>query len=134
MYRSLCRPRSLIAGLFISLVIGSAILWWTRPFVLTGSYPNGTRAWEQWERRTLTMKYRRIKTVRYYRNGQRSYVDDRGRKAYFSPDGRTVSVDEWIKSFSKEALHDVEVKEDQSQRPMQPFVDWLNRQSAICKE
>jgi hypothetical protein len=44
-----------------------------RPYVLTGTYPNGVRAWEQWNRRRLDGKLERIATIRYYRNGQKSY-------------------------------------------------------------
>ena len=117
--------RFLMLSVFcFALVVGGAVRWWTRPYAMTGTYPNGVRAWEQWERRTLTLKLQHLKTVRFYSNGQRGYEYADGETSCWSPDGQPVSEEEWLE-YSSEDLA-TEVKDDQSQRPMQSFIWWWN--------
>ena len=56
-----------VFGIIVAAGIGLLLYWWTKPYVLTGSYSTGEHAWEQWERRTLRVEIAHIKTVRFYR-------------------------------------------------------------------
>ena len=118
----------MLAVLFFGLVLGVVVQWWTRPYVLTGSYANGVRAWEQWERRTLTLKLQNVKTVRFYSNGQRGYEYDfaDGKSKYWSPDGQPISEEKGLEYFSEDLYAENETEDDQSHRPMKSFIWWWN--------
>lgn len=95
--------RSLFVAItFLTISLTVISVWWPRPFVLTGSHSNGTRAWEQWGRRTLLLnEYQHIKTVRFYSNGQRGmeFVSRGNSAVYWSPDGESISEEEWYRFF-----------------------------------
>ena len=110
----------LIAVLILGVAIAMLLRWWTQPYAITGSYPSGTRAWEQWERRTVTGQIEHIKTVRFYRNGRKSYELSNGIKHYWSPNGRAIIEKEWYSHFLAEGG---EMPQDpSSKRPMESFL------------
>jgi hypothetical protein len=94
----------LLAFVVLSAVIAITIQWWTKPYVLTGTYPNGIRAWEQWNRRTLDWRLERIATIRYYRNGQQSYEYrlSTDQALFWTPDGKPTSSEEFWNHFTAE--------------------------------
>lgn len=109
----------------IGLLLALVIRWWTLPYALTGSHPNGACAWEQWERRTVTMTIVHVKTVRYYRNGQKAYEFEAGGKSQcWSPRGQSVSENECLADLWDDGL--AEVTDDQSTRPFQSLIWWWN--------
>jgi hypothetical protein len=83
----------LAATAVVSLVLSLFLNWWTRPYAITGTYSNGVRAWEQWERRTVTGRIQHFKTLRWYRNGQIAFEHDveRARLRVWSPKGQPLS-------------------------------------------
>jgi hypothetical protein len=106
-----------LAAITIGIVL--LIRWWTTPYVLTGTYPNGVRAWEQWERRTVSGKIEHLATVRYYTSGQKSFEYRDGMKTYWSPAGVPIDVEEWPQHFWEDSPEVVE-QDSHSRRPW-PF-------------
>ncbi len=72
------RLRTLLLSILVIAVLLTGIRWWFQPYALTGSYPNGARAWEQWQRRTAGYGLQHLATIRYYSNGQKAYEINRG--------------------------------------------------------
>jgi hypothetical protein len=104
--------------------MGLAIHWWTMPYVMTGSYANGARAWEQWEQRTLSLTIEDVATIRFYRNGQKALVSASGKREYWSPDGSSIGEREFRSLFDQERLGDT--VQDQTTRPFQSILWWWN--------
>jgi hypothetical protein len=86
------RLRTLLIVVFVVAVLLTGVRWWFQPYSLTGSYPNGVRAWEQWHRRTLRYGLHHIATIRYYPNGQKAYEIYRSDdvKRYWSRAGEAI--------------------------------------------
>ena len=86
--------RTLFLGTFVAAVLlGIVVSWWTRPYALTGSYANGQRAWEQWERRTLTLGIQHVETTRWYPDGTlafKSRGSPTGTESYYAPNGDRI--------------------------------------------
>lgn len=104
------------------------VLWWTRPYALTGSHANGVRAWEQWERRTLTFKIQLIKTLRWYPDGALAiehHHSHNGKRTYYAPNGEVVgSQREWAHQYGDLII---DVKDDpDSIRPFKRLIWWWN--------
>ena len=97
-----CSPiRFSLKSVFIFITLSAtvtavAIDWWTRPFVHYGYYANGARALEQWERRTVHLKYEHIRTIRYYSNGQKAMEYANGKTVCWSPQGERISEQQWF--------------------------------------
>lgn len=129
------RPRltvrtTLILVAVACIVGGISVHAWTRPYVLTGSYPNGQRAWEQWERRTLSGQIEHVRTIRWYPNGQKAY-DVRNAdaitqmKSYWSPEGNPIAdPNEWWKEYSSYLPE--RPQDPGSKRPSDRFLSWWN--------
>lgn len=116
--------QALLATACVGLLMGSAIHWWTKPYAMTGSYADGVRAWEQWERRTLSLNIEDVATIRFYRNGQKALVSVSGKREYWSPDGNPIGDREFRAYFDQEQLGDA--VHDQPERPYQSFLWWWN--------
>lgn len=111
-----------------SIGLGVLLSWWTRPYALTGSYPSGQRAWEQWERRTLTFQIEHIETIRWYPEGRvayRSHAPGTRSKAYYAPDGEiTDDAHTWANKYGS-LLRDA-LEDDDSRRPYRKLLWWWN--------
>jgi hypothetical protein len=116
--------QALLAIACLAIAVGLVSHWWTKPYAMTGSYANGVRAWEQWERRTLSLNIDHVATIRFYRTGQKAFVSSRGKREYWSPDGNSVSEREFHSFFDQERLGDA--AHDQTKRPFQSFLWWWN--------
>ena len=118
--------RSLLLAIScLALVFGFVGRWWTQPYALTGTHANGIRAWEQWERRTLTLQLTHIKTVRFYSNGQKGLDSPyEGEQRYWSPDGVPITEDEYHDFLWQDGF--IGMEDDQSERPFQAFLWWWN--------
>ncbi len=119
---------ALIAIACIGILLAFIVRWWTRPYALTASHPNGIRAVEEWERRTLSLNVVRVKTVRYYRNGVKRYEGSGiapDARRYWSPAGDPISVDEYGDFLEADGLEGI--TNDQSGRPFESFlvVEWV---------
>lgn len=75
-----------LAFLLISILI-------FRPIAETERYENGIVAWEQWERRDLSLQMRHFKTVRYYPSGKIAFEKwiESGDETYWSPAGVPIT-------------------------------------------
>jgi len=111
--------------------LGLAVSWWTRPYALHGSYPNGQRAWEQWERRTLALKLQHLSTKRWYPDGSLAYechdpFSPNCSETYYSPDGSTVDdPGEWSGKYLR-LIQPVPDDDPDSRRPYKRFLWWWN--------
>jgi hypothetical protein len=117
-------PRTLLAfATLFTIALALLIGWWTRPFVLAGTFPNGAIAWQQWERRTLSLNYEHIKTVRFYPSGQKSFEFTDGKKTYWSPEGKEISASRWWGLYTDlpEAIDD-----PGNEWPSKSFIRWWN--------
>lgn len=94
----------LIVLTVLSVLMGAGVRWWVTPYVLFGTYPDGVRAWEQTMQRTLKGGAKRIKMVRYYRNGRKGFDYDAQTDTarYWSPTGAAISEEECWKFFIRE--------------------------------
>jgi hypothetical protein len=113
------RLRSLLIAItVISALLGMAVQWWRKPYVLFGTYSNGVRAWEQTERRTFDGRTEWLSTTRYYPNGRKSFESHSidGVRRYWSPAGDPVSGEEWWQT-SYPALVPVPDRDPTSRRP-----------------
>lgn len=116
----------LIAVLVFGTSAALGLRWWTQPYVITGSYPDGGRAWEQWERRSLAGKIVHVRTIRFHRNGRTSYEHDfrNGETTCLTPEGRAISKQQWYSQFADDMQS---ARQDPaSQRPMTSFLGWWN--------
>lgn len=111
-----------IAGIGIALAL--VLRWWTQPYALTGTHSNGVRAWEQWERRTLTMQIAHVETIRFYRNGRKGFEVAKGEANYWAPDGKPITQEEYWRYLVADGLKDV--GDDQTRRPYESFLWWWN--------
>lgn len=115
---------SLMLIVFIVAIALAALAgWWMRPFALIGTYPNGAIAWEQWERRTLQLKYEHLETVRYYPTGQKSLQHANGKTRYWSPEGTEISASDWWNIFKRLPQSDAQPR---NERPSKQFIWWWN--------
>lgn len=114
----------LLATAGVALVLGVVVGWWTRPYSLTGTHPNGVRGWETWERRTVTLRIAHIRTVLFHSSGQKGYeyADDEVR--CWSPEGEPITEKRFMRYFWEEGLD--EIPPDQSEVPYQDFLWWWN--------
>jgi hypothetical protein len=110
--------RTFLLGFTAFTVLSALTLqWWLRPYALTGSYDNGNRAWEQWERRGLTGGIVHIKTIRFYPSGGKCIEYKKGGGIqYFAPDGTTVQEQEWNTKYAGDIMPDVR-RDPNSRRP-----------------
>jgi len=89
------RLRTLMIAIAVVALAITAVLWWRKPYVLRATYPNGTIAWEQWERRSFAGRPEYLHITWYYTNGQKSSENKSGSFKRWSPDGRPITSDEW---------------------------------------
>jgi hypothetical protein len=121
----------LFAIVVFGVGLGLAVSWWTRPYALHGSYPNGQRAWEQWERRTLALKLQHLSTTRWYADGNLAYechdpYSANCSQTYYSPDGSTVDdPGEWSAKYLR-LIQPVPEDDPDSRRPYKQFLWWWN--------
>ena len=116
----------LIAVACFGVLLGMALSWWTRPYALTGTHSNGIRAWEQWERRTSSLKIVHIRLIRFYRNGQKAYDCEYADPdpQYWSPEGQPTTEREYDAYLEEDGLEGITL--DQSERPYKGFLWWWN--------
>ena len=111
-----------------AIVLGALLSWWTRPYALTGSYPSGQRAWEQWERRTFTFQIEHVETIRWYPEGTvayRSHAPGTRSKAYYAPNGDIIEdARTWATKYGNLIQHATE--DGDSKRLYRRLLWWLN--------
>lgn len=118
----------LVLGAAACIFVGLAVHVWTRPYVLIGSYSNGQRAWEQWERRKLSGQIEHVRTVRWYPDGQKAFeVRNASAKAptkyYWSPAGEKIAdPNQWWKEYSSSLPE--RPQDPGSTRPFNRFLNW----------
>lgn len=116
-WRFRCTVKHMLAAMAvvaIAVALGLATLY--RPYCLTGTYENGNRAWEQWERYSWSLRPTHIRTVRYYRNGQIGMISEGGDKIYRDLEGNKTDVAVFYKLLQEEGG---EVERDlDSRRPL----------------
>ena len=123
------RLRTLIVGMTVAAVVFALMFsWWTRPYSLTGSYANGQRAWEQWERRTLTLGIQHVKTIRWFPDGTLTFesrVSPNDTKTYYAPNGDVIDDQrQWATKYGNLIT---ETHEDpDSVRPYKRLIWWWN--------
>lgn len=119
----------LVLAIIACVAIGISAYVWTRPYVLTGSYPNGQPAWEQWERRTLSGRIEHVRTVRWYPNGQKAFEGwsvDSGARIYWAPDGAKIDDPRrWAQKHAHRLLPE-RPQDPESKRPFDGFLQWWN--------
>ncbi len=121
----------LIAIAVIGVGLGLTVSWWTRPYALHGSYPNGQRAWEEWERRTLKLNIQHVSTTRWYPDGSLAYechnaFSPNCSETYYSPDGCMIDDPrEWSGKYVR-LIQPVPEGDPDSRRPYNQFLCWWN--------
>lgn len=120
----------LVAITVVTVALFAAVRHWTKPYAITGAYPNGQVAYEQWERRTLTGQVEHIKTLRWFPNGKRAYESGAGASGavYWGLGGERydgtdrAAVTEWSKKYGH-LIHDAS---QPTERPYNDFLHWWN--------
>lgn len=84
----------LISFTIISLLLAIVIVF--LPYRVTGTRPDGTVAWEQYERRSIFGKIVHIRTIRYNPNGTVGMRSEGGTKRFWRSDGSETSEKEWV--------------------------------------
>ena len=115
----------IVAVLLVSF--GLVLASWTTPYVLTGSYADGTRGWEMHERRTITGAFDSFRAVRYYPTGELLFVTESpglgGSGTYWHKDGtQYASRAAWVADHPDLLL---ECDQD-GERPSFPVLDWIS--------
>ncbi len=117
-----------VATTILAIGLGLLVSWWTRPYALTGSYPNGQRAWEQWERRTPTLQIQHLKTIRWYPDGSiacHSLANATGTMRYYAPNGDLVSDSRtWLARYG-DLIQGAE-EDAETFRPYMGILSWWN--------
>ncbi|MGN6545329.1 MAG: hypothetical protein ACTHK7_09800 [Aureliella sp.] len=124
--------RVIIAACAVTAVAVVLALCWIEPYAIMATYPNGQRAYEQWERRTLTGKIEHIKTVRWFPDGKPAFE---GRAAggggtYWAPNGKRFdgadrdALLEWYRQYGRL----IDGHREPTPRPHAALLEWLNRQ------
>jgi hypothetical protein len=94
-----------VAVLVVGLGLGAIVRWRCSPIVNRGYHENGNVAWEQWQVQDLHGRYRRLKTVRYYSTGRKSYEcgPNDSDKRFWLPDGEpTTDMQAWQRAFASD--------------------------------
>ena len=122
-------------SLFILLTVTAFTVWggeklWTKPYAIVGRYPDGTLAWEQWERRTFSMRNEIYKTCRWFPDGKlavewsaekkQTKLFGRNDDVYNGSD-RTEAA-EWFRKYGDEIAGSTQTNE----RPLESFLRWWN--------
>jgi hypothetical protein len=130
-FNAMRRFRFSLRGLLLAITCVGILLcvvlrWWTEPYALTGTHSNGIRAWEQWERRTPTLKIVHIRTLHFYRNGQKGYEYEyvNGKPQCWSPEGQRITEREYATYFLEDGLEGI--TDDQTEPPYKAFLWWWN--------
>lgn len=127
--QKLCSPiRFSLKSVFVFITLSAtvtavAIDWWTCPFVQYVYYANGALALEQWERRTVHLKYEHIRTIRYYSNGQKAMEYANGKTVCWSPQGERISEQQWFVNMYEETEC---MTISDFTRPSERFIRWWN--------
>ena len=129
------RPRFTVRTTLVLVATGCivgavSVYAWTRPYAVTGSYPNGQLAWEQWERRTLSGQIEHVRTTRWYPDGRKAFE---GRNAgarnadknLLVPEGEKIAdPSQWWKEYSSYLPE--QPQDPGSKRPFDCFLSWWN--------
>jgi len=99
-------PRWSVRTLLVAVALVAVALvccrWLTRPYAIISTHQNSiTTAAEQWHYRTLLGgRGRHLKTIRFYRNGQKAMEYRVGKGYwYWSPDGSTATEEEFLERW-----------------------------------
>ncbi|AMV34958.1 hypothetical protein VN12_22720 [Pirellula sp. SH-Sr6A] len=117
-----------LGAIIVAVLLGILGSWWTRPYALTGSYANGQRAWEQWERRTLSLGIQSVETIRWFPDGSLAFrwkAKRANKKTYYSPNGDTIdNPQEWTLKYGHLIANAEE--DSNSARPYKRLIWWWN--------
>jgi hypothetical protein len=112
--------RSVFVAMLAACIALTIAQWWFQPYVLTGSYSNGVRAWEQWNRRTISGRLTRLAMIRYYASGQKAYEYRDGKERYWSHAGEPIDRDTFWKHHAEDSL--IQPQDKDSRHPW-PYHD-----------
>ena len=119
--------RTLMLATTLLAVVGiTTYRVWTKPYARFGTWPDGRRAWEEWERRDLLFELEYTRSLRWYPNGQIANDYDKRNHVELSwdPDGNSINGDQWMDLLTME----MPAESTDSYRPFEYFldcVDWL---------
>ena len=121
--------------LFIAFTVTTFTVWgvvilWTKPYAIVGRYPDGSLAWEQWERRTFSMRNEIYKTYRWFPDGklagewsaETNQTKLYGRNGYVYDGSDRAEAGEWFRKYGDEIAGSSQTNE----RPLENLLRWWN--------